>query len=115
MKIGLCCNDKYAMACGVCMLSILETNGYEIEFVILCDKVSEKSKNKLIHTAEFHGAKIELIDVSENLFAGLKVSSLFPRSIYFRYLFPNLLPNESKLLYLDCDIIVRGSLSELWK
>lgn len=115
MKIGLCCDDNFAMPCGVCMLSILENNDpSEIEFFILCDKVSKESKRKLVSTAQSRGAFIKLIDVEDSLFDNLKVSPHFPKSIYYRYLFPDILREEEKLLYLDCDILVRGSLTDLW-
>ena len=33
---------------------------------------------------------------------------------YYRLLIPELIPNEDRILYLDCDIIVRKSLSDLY-
>lgn len=115
MKIALCCDDKFAMACGTCMLSILKNNSSKpIEFFILCDAVSNEAKHRIRTIATDYNSSLTLIDISEESFSTLKVSNIFPRAIYFRFLLPKLILNESKILYLDCDTIVRDSLDELW-
>lgn len=38
----------------------------------------------------------------------------FPRSVWFRVLLPELLPELDRVLYLDSDLIVRRSLEPLW-
>ncbi|WP_330847969.1 glycosyltransferase family 8 protein, partial [Streptococcus suis] len=34
---------------------------------------------------------------------------------YFRILLPSQLPELDRILYLDCDILVKGSLNPLWE
>ena len=37
------------------------------------------------------------------------------KETYYRILLPEILPEAQKVLYLDCDLIVRANLSELWE
>lgn len=52
--------------------------------------------------------------IDESIFEGLHVTNRFPRSIYFRYLAPKIV-NQSRAVYLDCDVLVRCELAELFE
>ena len=109
MNIAFCTDEGYSYPCGVCITSILENNKEE------CNRYSWGSKMRIRfkQLEERYKQKIEIITVNDQLFDGLKVCDRFPKSIYYRFLLPQLL-NEDKIIYLDCDIIVTSSLKELW-
>ena len=114
MNIVLCTDNNYANACGVCLTSLLENNkDISCNVYILTDWLSEENKTKFQLTEKKYSQKIEIVIVTSLMFEGLKVSDRFPKSIYYRFLIPDLLTNETKALYLDCDIIVDGSLKLL--
>ena len=115
MQIALATDDRYALACGVCITSILENNRSEdVHIFVLASGLSEVNRRRFSLLEENYGRKIELVDVSDSVFEGLKVSRRFPKSIYYRLMLPELL-SCSKVIYLDCDIIVDGDLTPFWE
>ena len=114
MNIALCTDEKYSYPCGVCITSILENNKNEdCHIYILTNYLSETTLSKFQRLSETYQRKIEIITIDDETINGLKVSTLFPKSIYYRFLLPQII-KESRVLYLDCDIIVTASLSGLW-
>lgn len=53
-------------------------------------------------------------EIDSRLFEGLNESSRFPKSIYFRFLLPEILPEAGRVLYLDCDILVRENILDFY-
>jgi len=114
INIALCADEKFAMPCGVCITSIFEWNSnHNVHVYILTDGFSSKSTKTIDALQNRYHQEITIINVDKGIFSELKVSEQFPLSIYYRYLIPNLI-SESKVLYLDSDIIVKGDLSELF-
>ncbi len=114
MNIVLCTDNRYVNACGVCITSILETNkDINISIFILTEGIENKYKKKFQQTASKYNVPINVITLESSMFRHLKISNRFPKSIYFRFLIPDILNDQAKALYLDCDIIVNGSLSYL--
>ena len=115
MNIALCTDDKYAFPCGVCITSILENNkNEECNIYILTEGLSESTKAKFKALERTYNQTITILTIDARDFDELKRSNRFPKSIYFRFLLPKLIKGESKILYLDCDIIVTKELKELW-
>lgn len=115
MKIALCTDNRYAMPCGVCIASIFENNKREkLEIVILTNGLKETERRNFEILAEKYERRVQIITVKDEMFARLTVSDRFPISIYYRFLLPQILNTEDKVLYLDCDIIVNQSLEKLW-
>ena len=116
MNIALCTDEKYAFPCGVCITSILENNkDEECNIYILTSGLTNKTTRKFNELSKCYNQNIEIITIDNNSFNNLKVCNRFPTSIYYRFLLPDLLVNIDKILYLDCDIIVTGSIKELWE
>ncbi|MDY4521410.1 MAG: glycosyltransferase family 8 protein [Bacteroidales bacterium] len=114
MDIVLCTDPKYAVGCGVCISSIVRHNDpKECNFHIFTNYLPASDRAKFEEIAKTHGCTIEIIDIDNKQFSNLSVSETFPVSIYYRYLAPSLL-NCDKSLYFDCDIVVNGSIKELW-
>jgi lipopolysaccharide biosynthesis glycosyltransferase len=111
-------DNSFAMQTGISMLSLLRNNGnLNICLYILANEISNKNK---INFEEIAKGKAELhfIDVLEILNEKIKnqglasyASSFAP---YSRLFVAEALPeNVSKILYLDGDTVVNGSLMEL--
>lgn len=116
MNIALCTDEKYSFPCGVCVTSILENNKEEeCNIYIIANKLSHITIEKFKELQREYRQKVEVILVSDNAFDGLKICDRFPKSIYYRFLLPQLLLNEEKVIYLDCDIIITNSLRQLWE
>ena len=115
MNISLCTDNNFVKPALVCITSIFETNkGENISVYILTDGISEKAKAMFSLLAKQYGQRIIIKEIDKSCFNGLTVNERFPISMYYRFLLPDMLPNEDKVLYLDCDIIVRHSLRSLY-
>ncbi len=116
IEIGLCTDDKYALGCGVCVTSIFENNkNNKIRIHILTDGLSDKNQKRFQKTAKKYEQDIEIHIVESSIFNELPTSSWHKQQAYYRFLFHSILDSHiTKLIYLDCDIIVTNDIKELW-
>lgn len=115
MNIALCTDENFSIPALVCITSILENNvEEECNIYILTDNLSVKAREKFDRLALLYHQTIRIIDIDKHCFDGLVVSERYPMSMYYRFLVPEMLPEEKIALYLDCDIIVRHSLRKLF-
>jgi len=66
--------------------------------------------------AEHYSINIEIIEVADDrLIQGLKtVDHYFPKSMYYRFLLPEFLPTEERVLYMDGDVMIRSDISNFY-
>ena len=121
MNIVLCTDHKFVMPCGIAICSICVNNedSFIHFYIITDDSITQKDKKDLEYTAHVHDHKndVTFLFVNENMVSAFSwyKSGYYPKQIFYRLLMTELLPdNIDKVLYLDCDIIVRKSLSSLW-
>ncbi|WP_061464191.1 glycosyltransferase family 8 protein [Peribacillus simplex] len=107
-------DDNYAKYGGVSMLSLFENNKNveEICVYIIDNKISKENKEKLSEIADVYNRNLVFIDGSDMLRKTEKKDD-FPIAAYGRLFISNLI-NIDKILYLDCDTIINGSLKHLW-
>ena len=116
MNIALCTDEKYSFPCGVCITSILENNKEEeCNIYILTEGLEPQTIEKFRSLERKYNQRIIIKRVDSCIFSNLKICNRFPKSIYFRFMLPELIDHEKKILYFDCDIIVTGSLKDLWE
>lgn len=120
MNIVACASDNYTMQCGVLFYSVCKNNFDEsICFFVITDKFfSDKHKDDIRKTiSDFPNKTVEFIIVTDEQvdhFLQFE-NSYYTRHVFYRLLMADLLPKTvEKALYLDCDIIVRHSLKDLW-
>ena len=105
-------DDKYINQTIVSMISAVENNkGHEIEFIIIYSKLSKESIEKL---NTVNNCKLRLLQVDENIFTYLPLSHWVTVQAWFRIKLPDMCQDLDKILYLDCDTLVLGDLSELF-
>lgn len=105
------------LATGIC--SVCENNRdlEIIQLYVFSDGITAENKNILYGFVKKYGREIQFIDIDG--FMGTAGFSLdtggWNEVIMARLLMARLLPNEvDKVLYLDADTVVRGSLRTLW-
>lgn len=118
IDIAFAINDSYAQHCCVAITSVLHNNPqYNCRFYLLTDYISDKNKKLLCTIPNRFGTghSVEIIVIDNELFKKCKIyrESLTIHT-YYRLLLAKLLPNLDRVLYLDSDLVVDGSLSELW-
>ena len=117
MNICLASDDNYAPYLGIAILSILKNAAPEdkFHFYILDNKISDENKEKMARLSSRNPFEITWLSWDKKLFEKCDTKSAsWTSAIFARYLIPELI-KEDKVLYLDCDVMVRGSLADLWK
>lgn len=115
MNIALCTDENFSIPALVCITSIFENNKDEdCHIYVLTDGLSDKACTKFSKLSEVYSQQIDVINIDKHRFDGLTVNERFPISMYYRFLLPEMLPTENRVLYLDCDIIVRHSLKDMY-
>ena len=120
-KIILCitCDNNYIKYASVTIASILsnslETDYYK--FYIISDAISNDSRDKILQLREIKNFEIEFIHSEKNLFreyTNTRTTDYLTLASFYRLKLATLIPNEDKIIYLDCDTIVNTSLSSLF-
>lgn len=116
MNILYTCDNNYVWIMGISMISLFENNkDTSINVFLLGDRITEENKNILTSIAQRYNEKFTLINVENFEISSKLCSQRWPKSAYLRLYAGQLLPSEiEKIIYLDCDTIVCGSLKKLW-
>lgn len=100
--------NDYSRHLGVTLLSALKNSNVKWNVFIIHLTLLEKNKIKLEKIAEEYGSKIRFIELKDEDFSLLKMreDTYISKVTYARLMVPELLKEESKGLYLDCDMVV---------
>ena len=114
MNIALCTDDNYANHCAVCITSIFENNKDEdCHIYVLTGGLTEENNKKFSYLADFYHQKVEVKVMDVSVFSHLQSTNHLSQSMYYRFLLPQVVDGDN-VLYLDCDIIVRHPLKDLF-
>ena len=117
INICFATDDNYAKYMGIAITSILRHKlpFDNIHIYVLDGGISQKNKDKLAKLQKIAKFNITFIKMNDEVFHKypLRGNPHFTYATYYRLVLPTLLPNVDKLIYLDCDIIVRNSLATL--
>ncbi len=121
LVVAFAANETYLRPLGVTLTSLLHFNSCPIKAYILSMDLSERAQETL-RRLETHYPQLEMtfLTVEEERLASLQLSNRkdtahISRETFFRYFLPELLPQHDKVLYLDVDLVVCGSLKTLWQ
>lgn len=110
-------DDRYVPWCGIMLTSLLENNPYEVGTIFIMTTGLERDNLSAFEWLSTHyGVPVKIVPVSQNDMTDFSVRDDCPITIatWLRLLAPRVLPQDvERILYLDCDIIVNGSLKEL--
>lgn len=114
MDVAFCVNDAYVKYVAVTVCSLFENNRgcNDIHIHILTDGLSVDNNRLIGDTVNKYGGVCSIHVVDDTSLSRLK--STWSIYAWYRLLIPDLLPNVHTCLYLDADIIVSGSISELF-
>ncbi len=119
LVLACACNDAYSPYCGTMITSVFSNNREErIEVIVLTSDIGEDNKKKFDELALEYNQVINVVYVNPDMFKGFPLksgNSNLTKEAYYRLLLPEILPDTKKILYLDCDLIVRAHLRELWE
>ena len=111
--VGL--DDGYACQMTVMLLSLFERNGAVQIHVHALVPTDFRSETLITNTLGVYANHVTFRRLDASVVANLKKWFERSRAIYYRLLIGSLLPESVKrVIYLDCDMLICGSISELW-
>lgn len=116
VQIAYAPDENYVGLTVVSMVSVLDNSGFDdIEFIILHSGLSNASVKKLEWVKSYKNCKIKYIEIDRQIFSNYPLVCWVTMATWFRTKIPDLYPECEKVLYLDSDTLVRGSLKELFE
>lgn len=112
-------DDSYASYMAVALKSMLDNANqeYNYKIYVLTDSLNEYNiKSILALQTEY--SSIEIVDVNAKLQESGKMFHMrdyYSAATYYRFFIPEMFPQYSKGIYLDCDIVVISDISQLFK
>ncbi|PVH25831.1 glycosyltransferase family 8 protein [Sphingobacterium corticibacter] len=107
--------NYYVPAC-TCLVSILESSNFKGSFHVIClltEELNDEMRNSL---AELIGPTntLSFLNLAGKIADDIYVDEKYTVAANYRLLLPDLLPEFDTIIYIDCDIIVRNDLAELF-
>jgi lipopolysaccharide biosynthesis glycosyltransferase len=129
ISVVCACDDKYAMPLAVTIRSALDNlnSDSEIELFVIDGGIKPHNKQKILKSLSGKTCKVKFIPKPISWLKDIEEAYLYGKSedisnkhislaAYYRLLIPELLPEQiEKVIYLDCDLLVRGDLYQLWQ
>ena len=119
INVCLACDDNYAKYAGVVIASILHNANSDsnISIYILDGGITSENKEKILSLKSIKDCNIDFVQINDSMFDDykkIKTHSYITLATYDRLKLPTLLPNVSRVIYLDCDMAVNSDLKELF-
>lgn len=131
MPIHIVCaaDNNYAMPLAVMACSMLSNHqsNRKIILFIIDGGIKNHNKRKILNSLKSDRCKVNFVKIPSYLLKEIDrvhnpseikqiKADYVSIASFYRLLIPDLLPKEiDKVIYLDCDIIVRGNIENLWK
>ncbi|MGN0628085.1 MAG: glycosyltransferase family 8 protein [Oscillospiraceae bacterium] len=115
MNLLFAINRKFTDLLLCCMRSIVKNGGAEHYDAYVLHSDLDSDEQERLRLEAFGPIELHFVKIDESIFDGFPESPRYPRQIYYRLASPLFLPKElDRILYLDVDLIVINSLSELY-
>ena len=119
-EIHIACStdDNYAPLCGVMLCSALHNNkGGQMVVHVLANELSFDNQSRLTRQCLRYGALCKFHKVDNKRLEGCQYrTKVHPLSsaAYYRILLASILPEVSRVIYLDCDMMILSDMSEVY-
>lgn len=114
MQVVYSFDDNYAPQAGVSILSLLEHNKNidNLNIYIIDNHISDYNKQLISDITSRYNRNVEYIEL-ETLTKGLKCTTSFSVSAYGRIFIADVIASTDRIIYIDCDTIINGSLEAM--
>lgn len=116
VPIVIAFTPNYFVPACTTLKSILDSSGSEARFEVIClvtEDIPQRQKEKL---RRLTGDRMDFSYVNcSGRLKGAYVDPRYSEAASYRLLLPELLPEYDKVAYIDCDVIVRNDLVELYR
>ena len=115
ISLAIAFTPNYFVQAATTLRSVLDASP-DGQFHVVCmltEEIPQRMQEELLRLG---GGRLsfEYIQLKGRL-EGLYIDPRYTEAASFRLLLPELLPDLDRILYLDCDIIVRQDLARLWR
>ena len=119
VNLFFACDDNYIPFLAVTIASIMENRDSSRSYAlrILHTGLQDLNIKRITESFGSENFDVEFIDISETVEAfssRLHTRDYYSKSTYYRLFIPELFPELSKALYLDCDTVIQGDISQLY-
>lgn len=116
MHILYTCDNNFVWLMGISMISLLENNKNikDLNIWLIGKDISEENREILSSIANKYSRNITIVDFPDLQIPDSLCSERWPKITFARLFANELLPkNIEQLLYIDCDTIIYGDISQL--
>lgn len=116
MNVVYSASDMYSSLAGISLTSMLinNTDAKDINVIIMDNGISDRNKKKLVSTVQKFGRDISFVPLSKSL-EGIRINiQKWNISTFGRLFEASSLPHMDKVIHIDCDTVVNGSLKSIW-
>jgi lipopolysaccharide biosynthesis glycosyltransferase len=116
MNIVCTIDNNYIRHCAVMLRSLRNNNpDADLRVYIVHQELDPASRATLVGHLSSFLPSVSFLQVEPDLLSGFPVFGHISIATYFRLLLPSVLPPIlDRVLFMDCDVVVNGSLHELW-
>lgn len=116
IPIFLSADNNYAPFVATTIASICDNTKSFCDFYILDGGITKENQDKICELKkQFDNFSIEFIDIDiKKYFKDFKENMHFSKTMYSRFLIPDLKPDIDKAIYSDVDVIVLGDIAEMY-
>ncbi|WP_303849710.1 glycosyltransferase family 8 protein [Seleniivibrio woodruffii] len=106
---------NYIIHFSTALLSLLENNrDTDFRIFLIYDGTKSDLEDVCRFFREKYNTEINILSIDPDIFSDFRITHHIRQATYFRLCMAEILPQDiDTLLYLDCDLIVDGSVSEL--
>ena len=119
IPIALSCSEYYSPYAAVYLKSLLNcsSSAYGYDILIFTKDITPKTMKMLGGVLEGReNISLRFLDVDQYLSQyALKVHDHFGVESYFRLLYPYMLTHYGKVIYCDCDMVLKSDIAELYQ
>lgn len=118
VSVALAANDHFVPVAATCIQSIIENSSQDhyYDLVLLESDITDYNKQLLRSMVkDKQNFSLRFFNAAR-LLSGYKLEANAHISVetYFRFLIQSILPHSDKVLYLDCDLVVKCDIAELY-
>lgn len=109
-------NNYVQHFCAALISILLNSSSENFRVFVLDGGISDKNKQKIEKLKRVKDFNIEYLNIDNGYFSDLPLNrSYISIATYYRLLLPEILPTDvKKVIYLDCDVIVKTDIAEMW-
>jgi lipopolysaccharide biosynthesis glycosyltransferase len=113
LTIVFAADEKYLKHLAVAIVSLLENNkNLILNIHLIHNGINQKKLDKLNRLVAKYNSKLIFLEIDDNNVKNLYTSSYITTAAYYR-LFVASFAEDDVAIYLDCDLIVNGSIQEI--